>query len=656
MVLLLPIAILLATAGSFMAFYINANYPLRRSLLSMALGLFLFIALSTEFLSFFDAINKAGITVSWVFLNLALAAWCFSLQRKNEVRFADLPQLWAGRFTAFRKSLGSLTQVVLFSVLIITLLVAIVAKPNNIDSLCYHLSRLGYWLQNGDVEHYASHIERAISFAPLSEYVHLHTFVLSGGDRYFQLLQWLSFTGILFFVSMLVALFGGSSSAMKIALCFAVTVPIGVLEAMTTQNDLVVSFFIIAAVYYIFSFLKYGLKADLFFLTIAVAMGIMTKGTFVFYTLPFALYFLVVLLKRGYWKVLITTGVMVVLLTFISNSPFWYRTYKVFQSPIGTMSSGNQNDNSDHRVFASSVSKHVFLHLGFVSPGDRYNGYLQQVLTDFHDRLGIPLDSPSAGMPFKMNKLNFNEDFAHNFLAMWLILFGMLALPFGVMNFQSKLYWSLAFFAFLFFCYFIGYQVYGSRIHLPFFMLMAPAIGLLYSMLNGIIQKVLILTLWLNALPFALLSATHPLLSTRWFFEEVFPVINKPLGLNIEPDKLSNLKQKSILESTPGEIVWGESWPEIQEMVALIDAVDAKNIGFDFEEYSHDYAYQYAIKKEGRRFGHVMVRNPSSSLEDKEFRPDCIVSEHQHADIVVYRGVTYQRKWSGRGRSLYIPN
>jgi hypothetical protein len=453
MILLLPIAILLATAGSFMAFHINASYPLRRSLLSMALGLFLFIGLSTELLSFFDAINSIGISFAWLLLDIVLGIWCANLNRKNEVRFVDLPGIWINRFTLFFKSLGLLTQAVLISLLAITLIVTIVAKPNNIDSMCYHLSRLGYWFQNGNVEHYASHIERAISFAPLSEYVHLHTFALSGGDRYFQLLQWLSFVGILFYVSMLIALLGGETLALRVALCFAVTIPIAVLEAMTTQNDLVVSFFIIATVFYVFSFLKYGLKTDLIMMAIAAAMGIMTKGTFVFYTLPFALYFCVVLLKRGSWKALAATGILAVMLTLIANGAFWYRTYKVFESPIGNISSGNQNDTKDYRVFASSVSKHVFLHLGFVSPGNRYNGYLEETLSEFHDRLGIPINSPSAGMPFKMNKLNFNEDFAHNFLAMWLILFGIAALPFSIISFQSKLYWSLAFFAFLIFCY-----------------------------------------------------------------------------------------------------------------------------------------------------------------------------------------------------------
>jgi hypothetical protein len=185
---------------------------------------------------------------------------------------------------------------------------------------------------------------------------------------------------------------------------------------------------------------------------------------------------------------------------------------------------------------------------------------------------------------------------------------------------------------------------------------MAPAIGLLYGIVGGIVRKVLILTLWFNAMPFALLSSAHPVISTRWFFDDVFPIINKPLKLNIEVEKLYNLRQKSILESTPGEMLWGENWPEIVEMVKLVDAVNAKNIGFDFEEYSHDYAYQFALQKEGRQFRHVMVRNPSASLEDKNFRPDCIISEYQHGDFILFRGINFKRRWSGRGRSLYMPD
>ncbi len=168
---------------------------------------------------------------------------------------------------------------------------------------------------------------------------------------------------------------------------------------------------------------------------------------------------------------------------------------------------------------------------------------------------------PEHGMTFKMNKLNFNEDFAHNFFGIWLVLFSIPLLLFARLSEAAKWYSALTFLSFLIFCFFISYQIYGSRLHIPFFLLMAPVIGLVYDSCGARnFTHALTLSLWLSALPFALLSSTHPLLSTQWFFEKIFPPINAALNLNIRIDSSNlNLKQPSILSATPGRILWGRS-------------------------------------------------------------------------------------------------
>jgi len=655
MIFLIPVAFGLFAVNCYLAFYKNFNYALRRSFLTALTALFFVVAATTELLSLFDLINRWGISITWLTLDIFLCLWYFRLNKSTKPNARQIFKNWYKSGVAYFKALGFLTNLILASLLTITLTVALVATPNNIDSLSYHLSRLGYWIQNGNIEHYASNIERAISFTPLSEYVHLHTFLLNGNERFFQIVQWVSFVGILGFVSILIETFSDSKPALRTGLCFAATIPIVLLESMTTQNDLVVTFFIISTACYIFDYIKNDNLPSLILIATAVALGIMAKGTFVFYTLPFGIYLFIILVKKKQWKVLGKLFTGVVLLTFLLNAPFLYRTYKIFNSPVGTVSNGNQNYINNIQGLASSTSKHVFLHLGFVSPGDRYNQNLKRGLESFHDWLGIPLNN-SDGMTFKMNKLNFSEDFAHNFLAMWLILASFLILPFAKLSSQARWYLTLSVASFIIFCFFISYQTYGSRIHIPFFILMSPAIGLIYSAItSSIVQLILITVLWLNAIPFTVLSVTHPLLSTRWFFEKAFPIINRPLQLNINPDKLVNLKQESILFSSPEKIIWGDHWDEIKSVVNYVDSLKANKIGFDFEEPTYDYGYQYVLRNPYRRFEHVLVRNASKVLEDPDFTPEVIIAEHDEGDSVRYHEKTYYRKWSGTFRYIYVP-
>lgn len=654
----------LATANCYVAFYRDTDQSFRRSLISAAMLAFLFIAISTEVLGLSNLINRFAVTGAWIMFNAALAAIWFKLKSIHDITFRSVARRWLDGTHHFYNEIGPWTTAMLVVLSAITGVVAIVAIPNNQDSLSYHLSRLGYWIQQGNVAHYASHIERSISFSPFSEYVHLHSFLLSGSERYFQLLQWGCLLGILAFISMIIQLFSKSPvprvAALRIGLCFAATLPIVVLESMTTQNDLVVAFFILATAFFVFDYIQNNLLASLYLIPLCCASGMMTKGTFLFYVLPFGCYLFVVMLRNrqpSLRKHIAGFVAASLILTLALNVPYWYRTNEIFGSPVGTISSGNQNTFTGPADYISSVGKHVFLHLGFVSPGNRYNDFLLGQLKSLHAAMGIPLDVPRLGMPFKMNKLNFNEDFAHNFFGIWLIFLSIPLLFFARLPKAAKWYGLLTFLSFLIFCFFISYQTYGSRLHIPFFLLAAPVIGITYGyVLPAWSAKLLPFLLWVAALPFALLSSAHPLLSTKWFFEEIFPPINSALHLNIRVDAANlNLKQESVLHANPGRLFWGEHWPGAEALLQQVNALNPKKIGFIFTEASFDYAYQFLLRKPGREFAHVLVGNASGTLEDPAFQPDVIIAEKSEGRTLKYHEKNYRLVLETDGKWLYIP-
>src|SRR5690242_18911992 len=63
-----------------------------------------------------------------------------------------------------------------------TLVIAIVAPPNNWDSTTYHMARVLNWIQQESVNHFPTYNLRQIELNPWAEYAILQFQLLSGGD------------------------------------------------------------------------------------------------------------------------------------------------------------------------------------------------------------------------------------------------------------------------------------------------------------------------------------------------------------------------------------------------------------------------------------------------------------------------------------------
>src|SRR5439155_9667913 len=73
--------------------------------------------------------------------------------------------------------------------------IAVVTRTTNWDSLTYHLPRVIHCMQQGSVDHLGTNNMRQIEFGPWSEYAILNLHLLSGGDSYANLVHWFAMTG-----------------------------------------------------------------------------------------------------------------------------------------------------------------------------------------------------------------------------------------------------------------------------------------------------------------------------------------------------------------------------------------------------------------------------------------------------------------------------
>ncbi|MEV1158224.1 glycosyltransferase family 39 protein [Micromonospora chokoriensis] len=122
---------------------------------------------------------------------------------------------------------------------LVELLVALLAEPNNFDSQTYHLPKVEHWVAQGDLEFWPTAIHRQVTIPPGAEYLLLHLRLLTGGDQLHNLVQWAAGVLCLLVAARITAQLGGGRRAQLLTAFVLATTPMVVLQATSTQTDLV---------------------------------------------------------------------------------------------------------------------------------------------------------------------------------------------------------------------------------------------------------------------------------------------------------------------------------------------------------------------------------------------------------------------------------
>jgi hypothetical protein len=122
---------------------------------------------------------------------------------------------------------------------LVELLIALLAEPNNFDSQTYHLPKVEHWVAQGDLDFWATAIHRQVTIPPGAEYLLLHLRLLTGGDHLYNLVQWVAGVVCLLVAARIAAQLGGGRRAQLLTAFVLATTPMVVLQATSTQTDLV---------------------------------------------------------------------------------------------------------------------------------------------------------------------------------------------------------------------------------------------------------------------------------------------------------------------------------------------------------------------------------------------------------------------------------
>jgi hypothetical protein len=242
-----------------------------------------------------------GLTRGWMlagqaFLALA-AAGLWSRAGRPRLVEGRPPGLAACRRAAVRHPLLTTVVAAAVGALGLQAVIAVAVAPNNWDSMTYHLSRVAYWLQNDSALHYEAATIRQLASAPNGELLQAWTVLMSGTDRLANLVQWGALCGLGVSLYATARSLGHPPDRAAFAGALFVVLPQPIMQATSTQNDLIVSFFVSATALFAVRGLRGGKTGELVLCGASLGLAIGAKGTALLALLPLGL-----IVLAGAWE------------------------------------------------------------------------------------------------------------------------------------------------------------------------------------------------------------------------------------------------------------------------------------------------------------------------------------------------------------------
>ena len=530
-------------------------------------------------------------------------------------------------------------------------LIAVVSPPNNWDSMTYHMSRVVHWIQNRSVEHYPTSYVPQLYHPPGAEFAIMHFQIITGGDRFANLIQWLSMLGSAIAVSLIAQQLGANQRGQVFAAVFAATLPMGILQASSTQNDYAVCFWIVCFVSCGLAGMSAGITlSNTLRIGASLGLALLTKTTAYIFALPFIIWFIIVGIKRYHQKML-PPILMIATVTLILNVGHFWRNYDLFGYAIGAP----QSFTKEYKIeiftlptFLSNIIRNLAMHTG--TSISKINGLIVAVIKLLHKILGVLPNDPRTTWPpgqvYALTTPSFNENNATNPIHFGLI-FATLIL---ILN-QPKLskikivavYLTATISTFLLLCLLLKLQPWHSRHHMTTFILFAPLFGLTFSQLSNYkIANYIVGILIFMSLP--------------WISHNKF----RPL-----------IGEANIFNSSRNELYF-TSRPKIEfaynQAVDFVKSQNCTNIGLSFwTKNAWEYPLWVLFQEPGKsapRIEHISTIDPVveqklNSEPYKSFIPCAIIyqstkNDDKQGKEIVLKNQTYVQKFSLEPLSVFI--
>lgn len=418
---------------------------------------YIFIFISTEILSYLNILERR-----YILLGEILFWSVFLLLNYNKI----LKCLYSINF----KSKATLILLVFFS---LTFIQGFLSAPSTTDSMVYHLPRVMYWMQEKTL--HQDVIRNPHDFmAPFGEYILLHLYFVSGSDQLLFFSQWFAYIGLVILSASIAEKLGADKKTKIITTLLVATLPMAVMQASSTQVDLIVAFLVVLSTCIALIMLdKTYFKKTLFF-GFALGLGITTKATFFLYLIIPVGIALISLFKYRLKNMvlLILAGVI----TLAIPLRFMSQNLNLFGNILGPFQKSGEtltNDVIGISPLVSNIVRNLMIHI----PVPFFNHQVQNFLDLFHKTIGIQINfvhTTCCDFQFRVLPILYpQEDIVSNPLHILLIVSAFFLIFKGevIKNSRILLVYILTLFSFVIFALVLKWQPFHSRLQIPFFIM-----------------------------------------------------------------------------------------------------------------------------------------------------------------------------------------
>jgi hypothetical protein len=416
--------------------------------------------------------------------------------------------------------------IILLAVLWATAFIALSCVPNNFDSMTYHLPRIEHWLQNRSLNYYPTSIDRQLDLNPFAEELILALRSIVDAYPLANMIQWLSFAGCIMVIGAICRQLGGSRKAQTLAHALGATLPIAILEASSTQNDLVVAFFSVACIYFVLRIqqqriYEYSLPA-----IVAGVLSFHTKGTAAIYLCGFLVVFGALILRSrpsiAFWR----NALIACLLAGGIVGGYFVRNLEAFGTPFGPSAKRNVTGELNWRGATLNAVRDIAVNLYFPSATIR-NDIVRFVYWT-QKRLGISEAQDDADYNFASLRFDFppspvHEDYGANTTHMLVVMGAATILL--VLALSSRKWWNQAgplrtyllatLISMLAFFVLLRWNPWIVRYEIGGFMIIIPPVALLLSELAPMVLIFGLVVLSVQSSVFVFTNRSRPLFLPR---------------------------------------------------------------------------------------------------------------------------------------------
>ncbi len=572
-----------------------------------------------EVLSLFLWISPLSLAIIWLLPSIGLGIGLYQIyHHKNGINLPtlSLPTGWVER--------GLMCLVGL--VLLITLIVAWIAPPQTADSYVYHMSRVAHWAQNHSIRPYVTGIRFQNTMSQAAELFILHFYVMAGSDKLANLVQWFAMVGSLIGIPFVASQMGAQRTGKLFAIAYVASLPMAIVQASSTMTDYVVTFWMICVV-------SEGLNlihghtgwVNTLFLGSSVGLAIATKPTSFAFLLPFAILIPIGLLRKVKPRIFFLTSILVLFCVSILNFGHYARNYDLYGSPIGHEGtiSRHANESINGKVILSNIIRHASLHAG--TYWKDINDWIYEQIVKLHVKMDQDINDPKTTFTeFRILTPNTYENLVTNPIHAYLIIIGFILI--FIKRFQINpmtiIYGVTVGLGFIVFSALFKYQIFGSRLQLPFFILLAPFIGSIFSETK--IER------WMPYLGMVLILSSYP-----WLFQ----ISSRPIIPKLEESKVGSI----FLESRedlyfPGTKAQDTSYMMISNR---IKDHECSNVGLMLSGSSSEYLWWVFLDapREDLQIEWIVSDSPTIRYEDPDFKPCAIICENCPSEWTIIRGL-----------------